>query len=162
MSWHVLPVHASKVSRVEGFCSIFLQLIFFTKEQVDKSAMTNWQQARSYQLHIVVDRDARIAVGKLGLNVFPRGLYIYTGSAERNMETRVMRHLSQSKKLRWHIDYLLNHEAVRIAFVEVFPDPECELNKSVDGVVLVPRFGASDCRENCGSHLKYLGRIGRD
>lgn len=129
---------------------------------MDASVMRDRRQARSYQLHIVVDRDVTISVGRLGHNLFPRGLYIYTGSAKRNMETRVMRHLSQTKKLKWHIDYLLHHEAARITYVELFSDSECEVNKSVDGVVLIPRFGASDCRENCGSHLKFLGKIGKD
>jgi Uri superfamily endonuclease len=36
---------------------------------------------------------------------------------------------------------------------------ECEVNQAHPGVVLVPGFGASDCRNGCGSHLKYLGPL---
>lgn len=34
---------------------------------------------------------------------------------------------------------------------------ECALNRSVGGEVVVPGFGASDCRKGCGSHLRFLG-----
>jgi len=129
------------------------------ERETDKSVMYNWEEANCYQLHILVDRDVSIAVGNLGVIRFPGGLYIYTGSAKRNIGARVMRHLAQAKKMRWHIDYLLHHETTRITCVELFSDSECELNKKVDGVVLVSRFGATDCQANCGSHLKYLGKI---
>ena len=36
-----------------------------------------------------------------------KGIYIYTGSAKKNIDSRIKRHLSNSKKLHWHIDYLL-------------------------------------------------------
>lgn len=115
--------------------------------------------ARSYQLHILLEESAAITVGSLGTCTFPRGSYIYTGSAKRNMEARVTRHLSASKTLRWHIDYLLGHAGCRILEVSFSVDGECELNRNTPGEILIARFGATDCRNHCGSHLKYLGLV---
>ena len=33
-------------------------------------------------------------------------------------------------------------------------EPECVLNQRGYGEIVVPGFGASDCRMKCGSHLK--------
>ncbi|MDP2811248.1 MAG: DUF123 domain-containing protein [Rhodocyclaceae bacterium] len=57
----------------------------------------------------------------------------------------------------WHIDYLFDAMEARVTrFVRAERD-ECEMNQTHPGIVLVPGFGASDCRKGCGSHLKYLG-----
>jgi len=99
----------------------------------------------------------RVAVGKLGVFDFPAGLYCYTGSARRNFEARVRRHLSAEKKLRWHIDYLLAAPGVRVCEVRRFGEAECQVNRRTAGEVPVPGFGASDCHAGCGSHLKRVG-----
>jgi len=111
----------------------------------------------SYQLHIRVRGNVRIVAGALGSCNFPAGHYVYTGSARRNLGARVARHLSDSKKLRWHIDYLLAHPEVEILRVETSAIPECRWNQQLAGSIPLPGFGASDCRRHCGSHLKYLG-----
>jgi len=36
---------------------------------------------------------------------------------------------------------------------------ECLLNQRASGEIIVPGFGASDCRAHCGSHLRYLGCV---
>lgn len=110
----------------------------------------------TYQLIIELDRSAWITVGALGRFRFPAGSYIYTGSARRAMEARIRRHLSARKKCRWHIDYLLAHPAARIDQVKRFRAAECRKNQQTNGQIVVPGFGASDCRQGCGSHLKYL------
>jgi Uri superfamily endonuclease len=110
----------------------------------------------SYQLHIRVHKNIRIVAGALGQCNFSAGHYIYTGSAKRNMDTRIKRHLSDEKKLRWHIDYLLIHPDVEVTSVDTFEKEECLLNQQVDGEIPAPGFGASDCRRHCGAHLKYL------
>lgn len=110
----------------------------------------------AYQLVIEVTRPVRITVGSLGLCAFPAGRYVYTGSAMRNPEARIARHLARAKTLRWHIDYLLNAPGVRIVDVLRFEEPECAVNRGTAGEIVVPRFGASDCRAGCGSHLKRL------
>lgn len=51
---------------------------------------------QSYQLHIRVKKRVRVTVGTLGSFSFAAGLYVYTGSARRNIASRVHRHLSTS------------------------------------------------------------------
>lgn len=111
----------------------------------------------TYQLAIALSAPVRIAVGKLGVFDFPAGHYIYTGSARRNLETRIARHQRRDKRLRWHIDYLLAAPQAAVTGVERFARPECELNRHTAGEVPIEGFGASDCRAGCGSHLKYVG-----
>lgn len=111
----------------------------------------------TYQLYICLKNKVTLTIGKLGTFEFPAGNYIYTGSAKRNFEARIARHLSQHKSLRWHIDYLLNHEAASITKVDRFTEPECVINQRTKGTILIKQLGASDCKNNCGSHLKFLG-----
>ncbi len=113
---------------------------------------------RTYQLHLLLPRPCRLQVGRLGIFHLPAGFYMYTGSARRGLTARVSRHFSRAKTLRWHIDYLLDGHA-RIVDVRYFAREECALNRATPGRVLIPRFGASDCRAGCGSHLKYLGIV---
>lgn len=112
----------------------------------------------TYQLHIHLSRSNNITIGKLGTFRFPAGHYIYTGSAKRNFEARIQRHLTKHKTVYWHIDYLLVHPKVRIENVERSTKPECRLHQHTPGEIIVAGFGAGDCRSGCGSHLKYLGR----
>ena len=111
----------------------------------------------SYQLHIQLTRPVTITIGHLGRFQFPVGQYIYTGSAQRNLEARIQRHLSKHKKLRWHIDYLLAHGNARMVQVQRSSKEECAWNQKTNGKIIVPGFGASDCRAGCGSHLKHVG-----
>jgi Uri superfamily endonuclease len=113
----------------------------------------------SYQLRIEIARSVRVTVGRLGDFVFPAGRYVYTGSAKRNFESRIARHLRSEKALRWHIDWLLAARGVKIVGVGRSRKDECALNHSVRGHIVVPGFGASDCRHGCGSHLRYLGEL---
>lgn len=114
-------------------------------------------QPVTYQLLIEITRPLRVNIGRFGKHNFPAGRYIYTGSARRNFEARIARHLRCEKTLRWHIDYLLAAPGVGIAGVRRYGEDECAINQATPGRVLVPGFGASDCRMGCGSHLKYLG-----
>jgi len=121
------------------------------KANADKRLVT-------YQLHITLQQAQRVHVGRLDEFLFPAGNYLYTGSARRNLPARVRRHLSRQKKQRWHIDYLLMAAKVRVTAVGLFSETECYCNQQVSGEILLAGFGASDCRAQCGSHLKYLGR----
>lgn len=111
----------------------------------------------TYQLEIVLAAPARIAVGRMGVYEFPAGRYIYTGSAKRSLEARIARHLRRDKRLHWHIDYLLASPSASVRQVHRSGLAECTLNQQTAGTLLVAGFGASDCRQGCGSHLKYLG-----
>lgn len=95
-------------------------------------------------------------VGQLGGFDFPAGLYSYTGSALRNFEARVARHLSGVKKIHWHIDYLLAAPGVRVCDVRRYDEAECVVNQRTVGAITVAGFGSSDCCSGCGSHLKRL------
>ncbi|MBN1466274.1 GIY-YIG nuclease family protein [candidate division KSB1 bacterium] len=110
---------------------------------------------QTYQLHILLHQDISLQIGKLGEFFFPAGLYIYTGSARRGMTQRLERHSIKGKKCRWHIDYLLTHPQTEIIRVTKHVDAECTVNAATPGTIIVPGFGASDCRSGCKSHLKY-------
>jgi Uri superfamily endonuclease len=113
----------------------------------------------SYQLHINITNNTQIEIGKLGKFTFPRGCYIYTGSAKKNIDKRIKRHQSNSsdKKLHWHVDYLLNDKNAKITEAQKFDEKECTLNQKASGEIIVAGFGSSDCKSRCRSHLKYLG-----
>lgn len=115
------------------------------------------QRETSYQLLIDVPHPIAVTVGRLGRFSFPAGRYVYTGSARRNLDARIARHLRKHKALRWHIDYLLAAPGVRVLSVRHSRREECALNRATAGSIPVPGFGASDCRAGCGSHLKRLG-----
>ena len=110
---------------------------------------------KSYQLFIKLNQDLKIQIGKLGLFNFPKGAYIYTGSAKKNIDARITRHLSKDKKLHWHIDFLLKNDQSKIVNVIKSERNECDLNADVKGKIIAEGFGSSDCRKNCRSHLKH-------
>lgn len=111
---------------------------------------------RTYQLLIGIAHPVRVVVGRLGRFEFAAGRYLYTGSAVRNFEARISRHRAATKKLRWHIDYLLAAPGVSIIEVLRHADAECAVHQRTIGELVVAGFGSSDCRAGCGSHLKRL------
>jgi len=115
-----------------------------------------FSSAKTYQLLIDVTESVQVIVGRLGSFHFPAGLYVYTGSALRNFEARVKRHLSPAKKMHWHIDYLLAAQGVGVREVFCFSEAECVVNQRTGGEIVVAGFGSSDCRSGCCSHLKRL------
>jgi Uri superfamily endonuclease len=111
----------------------------------------------SYQLTVEVRRPVHCVIGRLGGFDFPAGTYVYTGSAKRGLEARISRHLRPEKVLRWHVDYLLGAPGVTVTKVVRSRRDECRLNQASPGSVVIPGFGASDCKAGCGAHLKFLG-----
>ncbi len=112
---------------------------------------------RTYQLLIELSEAVRLRVGRLGEFDFPAGRYIYTGSALRNFDARIRRHLSPAKKMHWHVDYLLSAPGICVRELARSAEEECVVNQRTSGEVLIPGFGSSDCRAGCGSHLKRIG-----
>ncbi len=110
----------------------------------------------SYALFISITTPIKITVGKLGEFIFPGGDYIYYGSARKGLRARVNRHLRSEKKLHWHIDYLLAAAAVTITRIRISTISECQLVAAGGGAVVVKGFGASDCIQACGSHLRRI------
>ena len=107
----------------------------------------------SYQLLVRVPRTTRIKVGALGQHTLEAGWYLYTGSARRNLVSRIQRHLRKEKRPRWHIDYLLLTPGVEVTRVITSSMPECSWNQATSGEIPIPGFGATDCRQHCGAHL---------
>ncbi|MFQ5965049.1 MAG: DUF123 domain-containing protein [Candidatus Scalinduaceae bacterium] len=114
-----------------------------------------------YNLIIKLSKNKKIKVGRLGTFVFPKGVYVYTGSAQNNLEKRINRHLSDRKKLHWHIDYLLSQaKIIKVLRHSGDKKAECKLNQFISkknsACPIVNRFGSSDC--NCVTHLYYFKR----
>ncbi len=116
-----------------------------------------------YSLLISLRQRKSVRVGKLGVSVFPDGFYVYTGSAMNGLTPRLRRHLSREKTLRWHIDYLLALPEACIERLIVYPprrNQECRQNRRIgahpEAVVLLKKFGASDCKSGCAAHLFYF------
>ena len=114
-----------------------------------------------YQLLIRLQDSLSIPIGRLGCFEFPKGYYIYTGSAQKGLQTRLARHQRKEKKLHWHIDYLLQHAEILETFTfRGRKQTECQLNRKLfeknHAISVVPGFGSSDCR--CRTHLAYFSR----
>ncbi len=126
-----------------------------------RNEMTQPNDRGTYALILFLPHAQTIRVGALGVWAFPRGWYIYVGSAMNGLNARVARHTRQEKKLFWHIDYLTRR--ARIVAVETRASRqrvECETARRVlsrpHARIIAPRFGSSDC--DCPTHLVYFPR----
>lgn len=102
------------------------------------------------------DETTKIKIGKLGRLDFKKGYYVYVGSAMNGLESRLKRHLSNKKKMHWHVDYLLKKsEITDIIYNESEKKIECELSQYISSKTSnIEGFGCSDCE--CDSHLYYF------
>ncbi len=112
-----------------------------------------------YVLILKVENDCFLRVGSLGNIKFKKGYYAYVGSALGGLRTRLKRHITKNKVLRWHIDYLLTcAEIVNIAYIEtddkIEDDVACWFYNRFESIV---KFGASDSKI-CLSHLFFAKR----
>ena len=107
-----------------------------------------------YLLIMRLQRTRRLSIGALGTSLFPRGYYLYVGSALANLSSRLARHRRLRKRCHWHVDYL------RAAASEVITLPvrsstciECDLARALEPISTSPcsGFGSSDCA--CPTHL---------
>lgn len=111
-----------------------------------------------YVIYLQITKECHVSVGKLGKYSFPAGLYLYIGSAKRNIRARLTRHLQVNKKHRWHFDYVRPYG--QIVKVETYARniSECQLRshlqESLSGKLLVKGFGSSDCK--CDTHLIFV------
>lgn len=110
-----------------------------------------------YILLIEIEEELLLTIGKLGTFQFKPGFYLYVGSARKNLQARINRHLRYDKKLHWHIDYLLTEgEVTEVILIE--ENEECRIANALRGIsevsFPVPGFGSSDCR--CPGHLFYI------
>ena len=109
-----------------------------------------------YCLVICLEKTQKIKIGKkLGKIEFESGYYVYVGSAMNSLESRLKRHLSDDKKLHWHVDYLLEKSKIVDIIYNENKKVECEVSQylasKTEGIT---DFGCSDCE--CESHLYYF------
>ena len=111
----------------------------------------------SYCLIINQENDSEIEIGKRLRKInFDKGHYVYVGSAMNSLEARLNRHLSDEKKIHWHVDYLLKQtEITDIIYNESTRKIECELSQYLSTKTNgIKDFGCPDC--DCESHLYYF------
>lgn len=112
------------------------------------------EDSGSYILILRLSADAVVEVGKLGTISFPKGYYLYVGSAATHLKKRIERHLRKRKTFFWHIDFLRDHADQCVALPIRSRDRlECAIARSLHDIAQrrVPGFGASDC--SCPTHL---------
>jgi Uri superfamily endonuclease len=108
-----------------------------------------------YVILLELDGMTGIPVGRKRRFDFQKGFYGYVGSALSGLERRLGRHLSSTKRLHWHIDYLLVNAEIRsIICAQTGERKECMAARTLSQRLLpIPGFGCSDC--NCPSHLFF-------
>ncbi len=108
-----------------------------------------------YCLIIEVNKNQYLKIGKKLKIDFKKGYYVYVGSAMNNLESRVKRHLSKTKKLHWHVDYLLKNNEITEVIYNLDKKVECDISqKLAKNNTFIKDFGCSDC--DCESHLYYF------
>lgn len=133
---------------------------------IDSTLVSELSTSGVYILLLFVKQKTLVTTGKLGKQTFPKGFYTYTGSAlgkSTSLKNRLARHLKQQKKMFWHIDYLLEDKNVSIkaiVAIETMQKIECDVNSYLKNTfapeILFKRFGSSDCKKRCGSHLLFF------
>lgn len=109
----------------------------------------------------IYEKSEKLDIGHLhNMHKYRKGYYVYIGSAMNSLVPRLNRHLSDEKKMHWHIDYLLKSPDchIRDILFNISEERiECALAESIskDGEE-IPGFGCSDC--SCSSHLIYFKR----
>ena len=110
-----------------------------------------------YSIFLSIENDCEVEIGKLGTYLFQRGVYVYIGSAKRNLMKRIERHVCKEKKKRWHLDYIRPYGTILKIITYDDSLTECELAGKfiAKGEIPVHKMGSSDCK--CPSHFIYLG-----
>jgi Uri superfamily endonuclease len=113
----------------------------------------------SYLLFVELPVDLEVRLSGKDTHI-KKGIYVYVGSAMKNLKQRVNRHISYQTgeyKKHWHIDYLLEQGKV-ISSVVI---PSAEKNEEIISSFIsnyfesVPGFGATDCK-HVDSNLYFL------
>ncbi|MDD2352530.1 MAG: GIY-YIG nuclease family protein [Atribacterota bacterium] len=116
----------------------------------------------TYILLIYYNESCDIVVGRLGHVKINKGYYIYIGSAKKNINSRLNRHLSAKKNKFWHIDYVLSNP-FPFLIVNIWTSQElieCQISKELfksNYCYLVKKgFGSSDC--HCTTHFFRISK----
>lgn len=110
--------------------------------------------AGDYMIVLQMEEDSTITVGSLGDIRFPKGYYVYVGSARKNLDQWIAHHKALRKRRHWHMDYLRNACRFTGAIpIRTKEDLEHKLAETLSGIAdwTIPGFGCTDC--SCKSHL---------
>ncbi len=114
----------------------------------------------TYCLVMKLGHGRSIKIGARPAIWFPKGYYCYVGSAMNSLSGRIKRHLSDQKRLHWHIDWFLKHARVtEVKKIECERRLECALSQEIAPLsekTIMKGFGSSDCA--CETHLFYFKR----
>ena len=118
-----------------------------------------------YLLEIHAAKDFNVRIKRFeGVN-FPAGYYYYAGSAQKNFYSRIKRHLSDKKKIHWHIDHVTSVSSNSISKIYFIGNAGKDVEKKLASdlihflkcKVIVEKFGCSDTPESV-THLVYRSR----
>ena len=107
----------------------------------------------AYGVLFELERGVTLATGRLGKIFYPRGWYVYVGSAMGGISGRLKHHLGPHTRIFWHIDYVLPQGTlIAVVVGETDQRVECQLASHLrERFTGFKRFGSSDCR--CKGHL---------
>ena len=90
----------------------------------------------AYGVLFQLERDVTLATGRLGEISYPRGWYVYLGSAMGGISGRLKHHLGPHTRIFWHIDYILpKGKPVAVVVGETDQRVECQLASYLRGQV---------------------------
>ena len=127
----------------------------------DRTAVGMRSAPGSYAILLACSSVHRLRIGRLGWLVTEPGCYVYVGSAlgPGGVAARVGRHLRQSVRRHWHVDYL--RPATCLTECWLAYDPSRREHEWADAFAGMPGssvplvgFGCSDC--GCESHLFHF------
>lgn len=115
-----------------------------------------------YVLELFADTDFSISAKKFIGATFPKGYYYYIGSAQKNLKSRLERHLRKEKIIHWHIDHLTTHNSIKVVNSFIIPDAKKNIEAEIannfveyfNAQIIVEGFGNSDTKETV-THLFY-------
>ncbi|MEM3913194.1 MAG: GIY-YIG nuclease family protein [Desulfurococcaceae archaeon] len=116
---------------------------------------SNWS---CYILVLHVSSELRIASGKFVATLRP-GFYFYVGSGKKPgvLLARLIRHMSKSKRIRWHIDLLTINPHVEIKGFYLINSSSTDCESSISQILagnleFIKGFGSTD-KPRDKSHL---------
>ena len=127
-----------------------------------RKALKQTKDSGLYILELKLLRPNFFIHKKLGNHELLPGYYYYIGSAQKNLDKRVERHLANYKKKHWHIDFLTSNKDFLISDTFILKnflkEGECKVVKQLEKRFVlnypIKSFGNSDCN-SCKSHLLF-------
>ncbi len=114
------------------------------------------QDRGSYVLLIQLNH--QIVITRPSNNKMPPGWYAYAGSARNGILARLKWHKKKNKRLTWHVDQLTTHgHLAGVLWSKSLSECDfADMLRKRGYNEIVKGFGASDCTNNCFSHLFWL------